>query len=435
MIFSKSIEMMIKHFGDKTYIFGDRPEAAYDGDFNAYVHVPFCMSTCDHCHFYKELYRHVKKCGYLRAILTEIEKVPFSGRIHQLKLGGGTPNLLSVEELNQIIQAIKAKAEVEQINIQLLASLLNDSYLKGLKSIGVQSVELGYESFSKDVSATIGRRSESVAHFLSLIHCCRDEGIHVCVNVLAGMPNQRETSFVEDMYLIAEMAPQAVNVKPLIVKGEQPNPRHYELVELASDVLLEKGYTRTGLWQFELPESQETIDEPIEPNSIKLSGEMSLLGFGPSAYSLADGYHRVNPEMDLYIYEQLYGQSRVLYATVVPEDLNWHRLFKRINRLELQTDEALPGKMNWYLRWLQVSGAIKNGMLSEKSLLNAHAFSATFRAVVPNPLSHPEVIENAMVYQAEKAFAAVSIQQMEASAQTTHFLNNQKKIDQMLDNY
>ena len=261
MIFSKSIEMVMKHFGDKTYIFGDRPEAAYDGDFNAYVHVPFCMSTCDHCHFYKELYRHVKKCGYQRAILTEIEKVPFSGRINLLKIGGGTPNLLSVEELKQIIDAIQQKAEIGQIHIQLLASLLTNGYLKALKAIGIQSVELGYESFSKETTSTIGRRTESVAQFLSLIHCCREESIKVCVNVLAGMPNQRETSFVEDMYLIAEMAPQVVNVKPLIKRGETPETRHYELVELAADVLFEKGYVRTGLWQFELEESLQDIPE------------------------------------------------------------------------------------------------------------------------------------------------------------------------------
>lgn len=441
MIFSKSIEMMINHFGDKSYIFGDRPEAAYDGDFNAYVHVPFCMSTCEHCFFYKELYRHVKKCGFQRAILTEIEKVPFSGRIHCLKIGGGTPNLLSVEELQQIIEAIRLKAEVGQIHIQLLASLLTEQYIKALKEIGVQSLEIGYESFSKEVSSSIGRRTESVAQFLSLVHYCREEAINVCVNVLAGMPNQRETSFIEDLYLIAEMAPQAVNVKPLIRRGEAPEIRHFELVELAADVLLEKGYMRTGLWHFEMPVRKETTEtteqnaERADRKPIELDSALPLLGFGPSAYSQAAGYHSMNPDMDLYIYEQLYGHSRVLYTPVLQEDLNWRRLFNKISRLQMNPDETLPAKMNWYLRWMQLSGAIKNGRPSEKGLLNAHAYNATFRSVMPNPLSQPELIENAMVYEAEKAFAAVSIQQMEASSQATQFLNNQKKIDQMLDKY
>ncbi len=423
MILDKSIEMMIKHFDDRKFVFGDRPETAYEGAFNAYVHVPFCMSTCDHCPFYKELYRHVKKCGYHRAILEEIEKTPFVGRLEHLKIGGGTPNLLSIEELEQIINAFKRKTEIGQIEIQLLASILSESYLQGLHRIGVQMVEIGYESFSKEYTTIFSRRTESATQFLNLIQYCRSKDMGVKVNVLAGLPEQRETSFVEDIFLIAEMTPQSIGIKPLIVRGGEVDERAFELVESAAEILVEKGYKRTKLWRFDWLSQDAEMEIPLEDGSFNEKTEaLPLLGFGPSAYSRIDGYHQVNPDMDLYIYEQLYGQSRVLSMAIKPEDQQWFQLLGQFYRMDGKTTAQLSNKLNWYLRWLQLSGFIKNQTLTEKGLRYAHTFVYNFRAYLPNPISDITYIENPVIYEAERAFASISIQQMENTLKSSSIL-------------
>lgn len=414
MILDKSIEMMIKHFDDRKFVFGDRPETAYEGAFNAYVHVPFCMSTCDYCPFYKELYQHVKKCGYHRAILEEIEKTPFAGRLEKLKIGGGTPNLLSIDEIEQIINGFRKKTEVGTISIQLLGSILSESYLRDLQRIGVNTIEIGYESFSKEYTTNFSRRTESAAQFLNLIQFCRSKEMDVCVNVLAGLPEQRETSFVEDIFLIAEMLPQRIGVQPLIDKGGVADERAFEMVEMAAEVLVDKGYTRTNLWRFEwLTQMDDTASDTEETTLTSKSESLPLLGFGPSAYSKIDGYHRVNPDMDLYIYEQLYGQSRVLSMAIKSDDQQWLQLVNQFYRMDGKTTAQLSNKLNWYLRWLQLSGFIKNHALTEKGIMYAHTFVFNFRAHLPNPVINPQCIENPIVYEAERAFASISIQQME----------------------
>lgn len=411
MILDKSIEMMKKRFDDRKFVYGERPETAFEGVFNAYVHVPFCMSTCDFCPFYKELYRHVKKCGYLKAILTEIAAAPMKGNILNLHFGGGTPNLLSVSELGQIIAGIREKASIGRISLEALPSLLSEDYLMGLKDIGVEALHIGLESFSSDLMATCGRRSETIPHFMELIQQASKAGMAVNVNLLAGMPNQRETSFVEDVHLIGEMCPTQLIIQPLIQFDETPDERIFELVELAADILLEKGYHRQNLWTF----VQSPADEPQWASPTGDIDFIHTIGFGPSAYSRHETWQAINPETDLYIYEQLYGKSRVLWRAYEPEDKDWHMLAKRFYRLDGDTASHLPPVMNWYIRWLQLSGIIKNNTVTEKGRRYAHHLVHAMISTLPHPIQDTHAIENLVVYEAEKSFASIYISQMEDS--------------------
>lgn len=424
MILDKSIEMMIKHFDDSKFIYGDRPEGAFEGDYDAYVHVPFCMSTCDFCTFYKELYRHVKKCGYHKAILTEIANMPMSGTIKNLQFGGGTPNLLSVDEIEQIIKAIRVKVNIERISFQALPSILSVDYLQGLKRIGVNQIELGFESFTRDMHTNFGRRTESIPHLLELIAYCRQHQIEVSVSLIAGLPEQRETSFIEDIHLVAELWTETIKVQPLIVNTELPDERAFELIELAAEILLEKGYKRTSIWSFsrdvEIDDEPqcETLDDDEEP----IIYPLPCVGFGPSAYSLHNGYYVINPDMDLYIYEQLYGKSRVLKNQIKDEDLEWNRLVAQFYQLDGNTTEELPSKMNWYIRWLQFSGLIKNKTLTDKGIRYAHGLVYAFIANKPRPIQNAKYIDNPVVYEAERSFASISVQEMETATGITKIL-------------
>lgn len=417
MILDKSIEMMKKCFNDYTFIYGERPVTAFEGVFNAYVHVPFCMSTCDHCPFYKELYRHVKKCGYLKALITEIDRTEMDGSIGNLHFGGGTPNLLTLDELGLIVDQFKKKCAVNTISIETLFSILSEPYLQGLRAMGIERIQVGFENSP---------------HFFEILELCRENNVVAEVTLLAGDPSKRETRFIEDVHLLAEMRPAKITVQPLIQFAEAPDERIFELIELASDILLENNYQRLSLWSFGiLQEIESEPDSSPEPNSITELSEPNpiielsepnptediyftpVLGFGPSAYSRFGDWQSVNPELDLYIYEQLYGKSRVIWRRFEPEVRDWQHLAKRFYNLEVATAEELPIKMNWYIRWLQLSGIIKNNHLTDKGIRYAHQMVHTMISNLPHPIQDTSFIDNLMIYEVEKSFAISYINQME----------------------
>ena len=399
MILDKSIEMMKKCFDDYTFIYGERPVTAFEGVFNAYVHVPFCMSTCDHCPFYKELYRHVRKCGYLKALTTEIEKTEMAGRIGNLHFGGGTPNLLTIDEIGYIVNEIKKRFTINSISMETLFSILSEPYLQGLKTIGIEKLQIGFENSP---------------HFSEILQMCQANTIETEVTLLAGDPEKRETRFIEDVHLLADLVPDRITVQPLIQYGKESEERSFELIELASDILLEKGYQRMSLWSFGIQEQAES--EPETNPEINPTEDIyftPVLGFGPSAYSRFGDWQSVNPELDLYIYEQLYGKSRVLWRPFEPEVRDWQHLAKRFYKLEVATTEDLPMKMNWYIRWLQVSGIIKNNRLTDKGIRYAHQIVHTMISNLPHPIQDASFIENLMIYEVEKSVAINYINQME----------------------
>lgn len=413
MILDKSIEMMKKCFDDYTFIYGERPVTAFEGVFNAYVHVPFCMSTCDYCPFYKELYRHVKKCGYLKALISEIENTEMDGVIGNLHFGGGTPNLLTIDEIGHIVDQFKRKSIVKGISIETLFSILSEPYLQGLRAIGFNKIQIGYENSP---------------HFFEILQMCQENNLEVEVTLLAGDPSKRETRFIEDVHQLVEMSPTKITVQPLIQFGTEPDDRNFELIELASDILLEKGYQRLSLWSFGTPQSIDgkaisleeepsceaiPIEEHCEPNPTEDIYFTPILGFGPSAYSRFGDWQSVNPELDLYIYEQLYGKSRVLWRRYEPEVRDWQHLAKRFYNLEVATAEDLPLKMNWYIRWLQVSGIIKHNRLTDKGIRYAHQMVHTMMSNLPHPIQDTSFIDNLMIYEVEKSFAINYINQME----------------------
>lgn len=392
MILNKSIEHMKLQLQSAEFTYGSRPEMTIEGPVNAYVHVPFCMTTCDTCPYYKTLFKQVKKNAYLQALLLEIINSEHLSIVKKLTIGGGTPNLLTTSELKKIIDAFRAKASIETIQMEALPSLLNEDYLRELKWIGVNTLVLGLESFTKGEIGQCGRMAETLPHMLKIIKAAKQMGLATRVGVLTGVEAQRETSFVEDVHLIAEMKPEEIRIRPLIKEQEDANDRTFELVEIAAEILMEKGYLRTGIWQFSL---SETLEKDV----------LSVLGFGPSAYTLHEDYMMVNPELDLYMHEQVYGQRRVIVSTQNKALLQWRHFIQELFLLDFDVQDSSFTFGKWFKRWMQISGGLKQGRLNEKGIMDAHALVYTRMALFPRPVQNPELIHNSVYYLAECAFA------------------------------
>ena len=133
-----------------------------------YLHIPFCHTRCHYCDFNTYAGILPLREPYVRALLTEIE---LAGQLAQLTngtrrrsrtifFGGGTPSLLTVEQIKRLLKACCDAFDVDEeaeITLEANPGTLNREQLTGLHSAGINRLSLGSQSFDADLLHTLGR--------------------------------------------------------------------------------------------------------------------------------------------------------------------------------------------------------------------------------------------------------------------------------------
>src|SRR6266516_3648623 len=133
-----------------------------------YLHIPFCHTRCHYCDFNTYAGILPLREPYVRALNTEIV---LAGQLAQLAdgaprhsrtifFGGGTPSLLTVEQITRMLAACrKAFVVDEQAEITLEANpgTLSFEQLTGLRAAGINRLSLGSQSFDAELLHILGR--------------------------------------------------------------------------------------------------------------------------------------------------------------------------------------------------------------------------------------------------------------------------------------
>lgn len=158
-----------------------------------YVHIPFCRQACRYCDFHFSVsLKYIPEI--LEAMLKEIElkKEKFQEYDFQtLYFGGGTPSVLSspqVEKLRDtILHHFNFIADFE-FTIEANPDDLTTSYLKQLKSAGINRLSIGIQSFH-DKDLILMRRSHDSSQAIRAIENSREIGIHnINADLIYGIP-------------------------------------------------------------------------------------------------------------------------------------------------------------------------------------------------------------------------------------------------------
>ena len=120
-----------------------------------YIHIPFCKQACFYCdfHFSTSL---KKKDELISSLIHEIElrKNELNTNVIQtIYFGGGTPSLLQLSEINQIIDAVYDNYEVvsnPEITLEANPDDLTSSKIVELATSKINRLSIGIQSFSDD---------------------------------------------------------------------------------------------------------------------------------------------------------------------------------------------------------------------------------------------------------------------------------------------
>ena len=119
-----------------------------------YIHIPFCHSKCGYCSFYS-----IKSINLIPEYIAALEKeIQFYSKLYKsfdtVYLGGGTPSLLSIQQLETIFHAINKSYKInpdDEITMELNPGDVSLEYLQALRSLGINRINIGIQSFDDNI--------------------------------------------------------------------------------------------------------------------------------------------------------------------------------------------------------------------------------------------------------------------------------------------
>ncbi len=158
-----------------------------------YVHIPFCRQKCSYCNFHFSTSLSLKD-ELLKALKKEIglrKNELDSGSLKSLYFGGGTPSILSSEEIkmlsDEILKYFDFDSDIE-ITLEANPDDLNKSFLKGLSETVVNRLSVGTQSFH-DEDLQLMNRIHTGAEAEDAIKRAQDSGFHnISLDLIYGSP-------------------------------------------------------------------------------------------------------------------------------------------------------------------------------------------------------------------------------------------------------
>lgn len=166
---------------------------------SAYIHIPFCKSKCAYCSFvsypnYDESCRH----EYVKTLLKEIKYFYKNEPLNTLYLGGGTPSLIDVSDLMQIVQNFAFMSNPE-ITIETNPETVDLEKLKEIHTAGFNRISIGIQSFDDRILKSIGRIHNSQKAVETIEESFKAGFENVSVDFIYGLPGQTLESFCDDL--------------------------------------------------------------------------------------------------------------------------------------------------------------------------------------------------------------------------------------------
>lgn len=123
-----------------------------------YVHVPFCAHKCEYCAFYSHLPGDGVVQRYVNALVKELEMLP-SFTPQTVFFGGGTPTLLTLKQWESVGETMHRLqfAPAREWTVECNPASVSLEKARLLKSIGVNRISMGVQSFDESLLERLGR--------------------------------------------------------------------------------------------------------------------------------------------------------------------------------------------------------------------------------------------------------------------------------------
>lgn len=233
--------------------------------YSLYIHIPFCHRRCSYCDF--NTYAGLEKLipAYVAALCAEIRLAGSAAHrsdrlpLHTVFLGGGTPSLLPLGELERIFSAVRESFYLlpeAEISLEANPGTVDLASLQGMRQLGVNRLSLGMQSAHGDELELLGR-IHSFEQVVQALELARAAGFgNLNLDAIFGLPEQPLARWEQTLRRAVALEPEHLSLYALTLEAGTPLLKQVEagglpepdpdlaadMYDLATELLGSAGY-------------------------------------------------------------------------------------------------------------------------------------------------------------------------------------------------
>ncbi|ERT09465.1 radical SAM superfamily protein [Lyngbya aestuarii BL J] len=299
---------------------------------SAYLHIPFCRRRCYYCDFAVSVVGDRKRGEnstwiqqYVDVLCEEITQAPVEDQpLETIFFGGGTPSLLSVSQLGQILDRLEQRFGIDaqaEISMEMDPDTFDLHRLQGFINLGINRVSLGVQAFQDELLQACGR-SHTVADVWKAIDLIHAVGVsNYSLDLISGLPHQTLELWQQSVEQVLTLNPPHISHYDLIVEpktvfgryyspGESPLPTDESTTAMyrwAQKILTQAGYTHYEISNYAQPGMQcrhNLVYWHCQP----------YYGFGMGAASYLQGYRLTRPRQTQLYHQWVHSEDQMQNA-------------------------------------------------------------------------------------------------------------------------
>ncbi len=328
-------------------------------DTGIYIHVPFCARKCGYCDFYSGKFTKELSEGFTDAVIRNLRA--FSGEHYTAKtvyFGGGTPSLLSTEQLRRIMDEVRRSfclVPDAEVTLEANPSTLTAEKLSGTLSTGINRLSIGVQSMSAEELRFLGRNHSPERAAKAVADAAAAGFRNISCDLMLALPDQSADTLMNSIHRLAELPVQ--HISAYILKVEEGTPFCQQgIAELLPDedrsaelyLTMVKELEALGFMQYEI--SNFSIPGFESRHNCRYWQCRDYIGIGPSAHSCHNGVrYAVPPDIQSFISSPVQQTEVTDPSPCGPEEYSMLRLrlkeglmLSRVPELRTDIEKKLP---------------------------------------------------------------------------------------------
>jgi oxygen-independent coproporphyrinogen-3 oxidase len=296
-----------------------------------YIHIPFCKQACHYCDFHFSTSLKKKK-ELIEALCSELvlRKSDLKDEVQTIYFGGGTPSLLSSEELEEIFTTIFENytiAEGAEITLEANPDDLSLELINQFDSSPINRLSIGVQSFFEN-DLKLMNRAHNANEALECIKIAKNKFQNISIDLIYGIPGMDVERWNKNLDIamslgVPHLSCYALTVEPktalasFIKKGkvapvdDEISAEHYRILQ---EVAHREGYENYEFSNFGMKGYESK-------NNMAYWQGKHYLGIGPSAHSYDGDTRSWNVSNNsIYIKSIQSGSLPFAYETLSTED-------------------------------------------------------------------------------------------------------------------
>ena len=300
-------------------------ETASNQKHGIYVHIPFCQEKCAYCDFYSVTDLTLRQ-PFVESLLQEMSLVTSHDvPSDTLYFGGGTPSVLTPRQIETLMQQARSLFTLTpdaEITMEVNPGTVSRDYLNFLMQIGINRINIGVQSFSRDTLEFLGRihSPDQATHAIQQV---RKAGFdNIGLDLIFGIPGQNASAWQDDLKTALVFAPEHLSCYILsFEKGtlldqmrktktfELAPERHIaDLFRITQQILEDAGY---GQYEISNYARNSTGGKTWRSrHNLKYWSFAPYTGLGPAAHSYAAPFRHWNVR-DVGLYTAILARGQL----------------------------------------------------------------------------------------------------------------------------